>query len=294
MTTTTPVMFGIDASRYQGTVNWATVDQSTGFGWEKCTEGHTYVNPYWAAAKTAMTARAQASGFVPGAYLFLRAGDGAGQAEWFAKNAGNLDGFAIAVDIEPSGTSKPTLADGKACVARLRQLYPHHPVGGYIPHWYWAGADTTFVDWLWASHYVTGTGGPRDLYAKVPASYWDAYGGRQVSLLQFTSTATVPGVSGLVDCSAFRGGAADLRKLVLPASGPFRHEVQAGNTLSLHAVAAARGTSVDHLTEVTEANVDAAHLAVFDAYMALDQALLDVKAPHPALPAGLVYWTSQP
>jgi lysozyme len=252
MTTTTPLMFGIDASRYQGTVNWATVDQSTGFGFEKVTEGHTYVNPFWAAAKTAMTARAQASGFVPGAYLFLRAGDGAGQADWFAKNAGNLDGFAIAVDIEPSGTSKPTLADGKACVARLRQLYPHHPVGGYIPHWYWGTQDTTFADWLWASNYVAGTGGPRDLYAKVPASYWDAYGGRDVSLLQFTSSATVLGVSGVVDCSAFRGHAADLRKLVLPAA-PFpsgRHVV--GDTPgTLNALAKLQGCHVNEIWYAT-------------------------------------------
>jgi lysozyme len=285
MTTTTPLMFGIDASRYQGTVNWATVDQSTGFGFEKVTEGHTYVNPYWAAAKTAMTARAQASGFVPGAYLFLRAGDGAGQADWFAKNAGDLDGFAIAVDIEPSGTSKPTLADGKACVTRLRQLYPDHPVGGYIPHWYWAGADTTFCDWLWASHYVTGTGGPRDLYAKVPASYWDGYGGRDVSLLQFTSSATVPGVSGQVDCSAFRGHAADLLNLTLPA-GPFpsgRHVV--GDTPgTLAALAKLQGCDVADIWFET-----AAH-DVDGRFGDLQRAYLNAGNWDARMPSGLVLW----
>jgi lysozyme len=262
---TTPLMFGIDASRYQGTVKWAGVDQSTGFGFEKVTEGHTYVNPYWAAAKTALAARAKASGFVPGAYLFLRAGDGAGQAEWFAKNAGNLDGFAIAVDIEEERDSAghvisaPSHADGVNCVTRLRQLYPHHPVGGYIPHWYWGSQDTTFADWLWASNYITGTGGPRDLYAKVPASYWDGYGGRDVSLLQFTSKATVLGVSGVVDCSAFRGHAADLRKLVLPAA-PFpsgRHVV--GDTPgTLAALAKLQGCEVPDIWFATALGMAAA------------------------------------
>ena len=100
------VQFGIDASSFQGNVNWARTDATTAFGWEKVTQGspHTvsggYVNPFWAGPsghnKRAMARRARTSGFVPGGYLFLEAGDGAGQAEFFHSKAGDMTGFAIA------------------------------------------------------------------------------------------------------------------------------------------------------------------------------------------------------
>jgi lysozyme len=153
---------------------------------------------------------------VPGGYLFLEAGDGAGQADFFHAAAGDMAGFAIAVDVEPAAGSKPTAADAHACVARLRRLYPSHPVIGYIPHWYWGVQSTRFVDVLWASNYVTGTGRPATLYAKVTPGQWAAYGSRAPALLQFTNAATVPGVTGKVDCSAFRGTAAQLRAQLLP------------------------------------------------------------------------------
>ena len=213
-------MFGIDASSHQLNVDWATVDASTGFGWEKVTEGLTYVNPYWDAAKTAMLKRAAATGFVPGAYLFLRHGGAALQAHWFAANAGNLDGFALAIDAEPiNGVSYPTLADITECRAELARLYPRHPVAGYYPHWYWGDAVLTRAcDYLWNSHYVTGTGHPRDLYQRVTSEYWQPYGGfTTMPVLQFTSTAVVDGVTGLVDCSAYKGTPAGYRELVLPA-----------------------------------------------------------------------------
>jgi len=220
------VLFGIDASSSQHNVNWARTDSATAFGWEKVTQGSPktasrgYVNPFWAGpsgnAKKALAARAAATGFVPGGYLFLEAGDGAGQAEFFHAAAGDMTGFAIAVDVERATGSQPAAADARACVARLRQLYPGHPVAGYIPHWYWGSQGTRFVDVLWASNYVTGSGSPATLYAHVTTAQWAAYGGRAPALLQFTDNATVPGVAGGVDCSAFRGTAAQLRAKLLP------------------------------------------------------------------------------
>jgi hypothetical protein len=46
------VQFGIDASSFQGNVNWARADGTTSFGWEKVTQGSRrtasrgYVNPF--------------------------------------------------------------------------------------------------------------------------------------------------------------------------------------------------------------------------------------------------------
>ena len=133
--------------------------------------------------KRAMARRARASGFVPGGYLFLEAGDGAGQAEFFHSKAGNMAGFAIAVDVEPTTGSRPGPPAAHACVARLRQLYPSHPIIGYIPHWYWDDQSTRFVDVLWASNYVTGSGTLAQLYAHVRPRQWAAYGGRSPALL---------------------------------------------------------------------------------------------------------------
>jgi GH25 family lysozyme M1 (1,4-beta-N-acetylmuramidase) len=222
------VQFGIDASSFQGTVDWARVDASTAFGWEKVSQGSPatvsggFVNPFWDGpsgnSKQALAARAAASGFVPGGYLFVEQGDGAGQADFFHSKAGDMTGFAIAVDVEPATGSEPTAADAHACVARLRELYPTHPIVGYLPHFYWGNQSTRFVEVLWAANYVTGSGSPAELYARVVPGQWAAYGGRFPGLLQFTDAATVPGVSGPVDCSAFRGTVAELRARLLPGS----------------------------------------------------------------------------
>jgi len=243
--TSTP-RFLIDAASFQGDVNWWTVAIGCAGGWEKATQGTTYVNPYWATAQPAMAAQIP-RGFTPGAYVFMEAGDGAAQADWFASHAGNLDGFGLAVDAEPSyglrrlahvhpevhtadpvmaasiilrATSAPTEAQVRACVARLRHHYPGKPIGGYLPEWFWGLRDTTFVDYLWASNYVAGQGRPAALYEHVTPAQWGAYGGRRPALLQFTSSAAVPGVNGVVDCSAYEGS--DLAGLMTGAapSGP--------------------------------------------------------------------------
>lgn len=218
-------IFGPDGASFQGDINWAEVDSSCDFGWEKVTQSVGYVNPRWAAAKPAMLARAKATGFVPGAYLFLEHGaTGAAQAEAFARSAGDLTGFAIAIDGEPTtmqggGQSRPRITDVNACALRLRELYPHHPIGGYLPEWYWGPvADFGDIDWLWASRYVNGSASPERLYADVPGTWWAPYGGLAITLLQFSSLGIVPGVSGGCDVSAYRGTAAELADLILPAS----------------------------------------------------------------------------
>jgi hypothetical protein len=235
-------IFGNDASKWQGDVRWAQVDTVCAFGWEKVSEGPGkglpggYVSERWRPEKPEMEARASASGFIPGGYLFLAEGDGARQAEFFAAAAGDMAGFMIAVDVEPRSDpatgqviSRPTIGQARACVARLRVLYPRHPVGGYVPNWYWqqiGRPDLTFTDYLWASHYVETTGSPAQIYATVPRSFWAGYGGSAVHLLQFTDKASVPGVDGPSDCSAWRGTPGQLRDLVLPrkAAAPTRRE----------------------------------------------------------------------
>lgn len=220
------VSFVIDGASFQRRMNWPVVAAQPGMvgGWEKVTQGHGYVNPYWPDAKSQMSqlGGGTSPGFTGGGYLFVEEGDGAGQADFFHSQAGDMTGFGIAVDVEPAGSSRPSWSDAHACVTRLRELYPDHHacLGGYLPPWYWGDTDTTFASWVWASRYVGGFGAPQSLYPHVPASWWDGYGGSPVRLLQFTSTAIVPGVAGPVDCSAFRGTAAEYAAMILPGKPP--------------------------------------------------------------------------
>ena len=210
------VTYTVDCSSYQGSPDWSRVAAICGGGAEKVTEGTGYVNPYWGASKTGLLKVAR-YGFIPLAYLFLDAGESGGsQAEFFARSAGNLTGFGIVVDGERAPNGATTRAQAAEATAELRKLYPGHPIGGYYPHWFTGGENLAFTDWLWASSYVLGHGDPAILYAQVPASWWAPYGDRTPLLLQYTSAASVAGIDGAVDCSAYHGSRAQLAAHVLP------------------------------------------------------------------------------
>lgn len=215
------VTFLVDCASFQGVPDWARVAAVCRGGAEKVTEGAgstAYVNPRWATAKPAMQAVAR-HGFVPLAYVFLDAVESGGaQAQWFAQHAGDLSGWGIVIDFERAPNGSPTRQQAAGCAAELRKLYPRHPVGGYAPHWYTGGMDLKFVDWLWASSYVIGSGDPAMLYNRVPATWWAPYGNRHILLLQFTDQGSVAGISGAVDCSAFHGDEQQLATYVLPAA----------------------------------------------------------------------------
>jgi GH25 family lysozyme M1 (1,4-beta-N-acetylmuramidase) len=212
--------FFVDCASYQKLPVWSKTAAVCIGGAEKVTEGTGYTNPYWNASKAALK-QVAAHGFVPTAYLFLDAGaSGSAQAHYFASEAGDLAGFGIAVDVERGQGGNPTIEQARDCVAQLRLLYPRHPIGGYAPHWYTGSADLTFFDWLWASEYVSGSGDPAMLYKAVPASWWAPYGGKAPLMLQFTANASVAGIDGPVDCSAYPGTAAQLASRILPQAPP--------------------------------------------------------------------------
>lgn len=217
------ITYLVDCASFQGDPDWGKVAAVCRGGAEKVTEGAgatAYVNPRWAAAKSAMLQVAK-HGFVPLAYLFLDAVESGGsQADWFARNAGDLTGFGIVIDGERAPNGSTTRAQAVDAKRELNKLYPQHPIGGYLPHWFTGGEDLTFVDWLWASEYVSGSGDPALLYRQVPASWWAPYGSVTPLLLQFTDRAAVAGINGPVDCSAFHGTESQLAAKVLPAAPP--------------------------------------------------------------------------
>lgn len=162
--------------------------------------------------------RARVVGMITGAYHWLTAGDGSGQALRFYRRLANVagpDGMLCAVDVEDP-THPPSWGDLVNFASEWEQLTHGHPLILYTGAWWWAprgwtGANIT--PHLWASRYVAGTGTGAALYGKVPGSWWTpGYGGwPSATMLQFSSAGQVAGKQ--LDVSAFRGTAGDLRTL---------------------------------------------------------------------------------
>jgi GH25 family lysozyme M1 (1,4-beta-N-acetylmuramidase) len=214
-------LFGIDVSDFQGTVDWAKVKASgITFGIAKATEGNGYLSKTIAANLAGM----RANGLVPGAYHFLISGayvSGAAQADYFLSHVGDPTGLIVALDVETEGNlaKQPGITEVTDFVNRIHAKYPDHQVLIYSGAWYWVGHMGNPPGHLlgpnWNSRYVSASGSPSTIYKYVPATWWQpGYGGWLGSfVLQFTSHATVPGVSGTVDCSAFYGTELQLRAL---------------------------------------------------------------------------------
>lgn len=199
------MLYGIDVSHHQGRVDWDAVAASgQDFAIVKATEGTTFVDSQF-ERNWKEIARV---GLVRGAYHFLRdTGDPAVQARHFVSVVGSFSRAVVVLDVETGGTggsSKPGINHVRAFVREFRRLIPGHPLVIYTGAWYWIdtignpfGAD---IGPLWHSEYDTGsaeiTDGPER----------DSYGGWPGCLIwQFTSSGSVPGVTGNCDRNIFYG-----------------------------------------------------------------------------------------
>lgn len=207
-------IYGVDVASYQGNVNWSSVYAAgIRFGFSKVTEATSYVNPTWTQNRAGMLGLG--GGFLGGAYHFLHGGSGAAQARYFLSKAGDVSKLAVALDVEASGADAAT---SREWVSEFKDKTGGHPVIGYCPRWYWEQTgrpDLSFFDTVWQSAYVSGSGSPASLFGKVPASWWATFGNEPISILQFSSSGTVAGISGRCDVNAYRGSLDELRALAL-------------------------------------------------------------------------------
>lgn len=177
----------------------------------KATQGTNYQNPAYGKFKS----DAQKTGAVFFAYHFLIQGNAANQAKAYFNYAGDTP---CMIDMEPTGTSKPTLADCAEFIHALRQL------GGtthllYLPHWYWVDLGSPslqpFADLrmhLVSSNYTAYTdNGPG----------WAAYGGMTPVIWQFSSSIPFGGFK--VDFNAYKGNAVQLMNLASGNAQPKKH-----------------------------------------------------------------------
>lgn len=208
--TVTMTTFGIDVSRYQKGLSLAAA-KSQGFDFVaiKATEGRGWRDPEFPA----FLAAAKKAGLLTCAYHFVRADSpAADQAANVARALGENKDLPVALDLEPTGESRPQLAKAKAIRHALEGL--GHTVGLlYYPRWYWEQTGRPdLAGWdLWQSAY----GNNPARYATVAypgdeSTRWAPYGGEPVSVLQFGSRIKLDGYAGGVDGNAYRGTRADL------------------------------------------------------------------------------------
>jgi hypothetical protein len=93
---------------------------------------------------------------------------------------------------------QPTVAEINACGDRIVKRTGCKPsqVVVYAPEWlYDGGLGGLKYRNLWASNYVSGSGGFKQLYPGDTSTRWHAYSGITPIILQYTSTATIAGQS---------------------------------------------------------------------------------------------------
>lgn len=157
-----------------------------------------------------------------GGYWVLYPGNPSGRADAFlarldAVCPGWRDGpFILQIDAEIWGGdkgTKPSISECNAFADRLVQKVPKLMPIGYLPKWVYPDV-SAFRYPIWSSRYVTGSGTASELYPGDNSSLWSGYG-KPVSILQFTSSATIAGQT-TCDANAYRGTLAELTALLAP------------------------------------------------------------------------------
>jgi GH25 family lysozyme M1 (1,4-beta-N-acetylmuramidase) len=206
---------GIDVSGYQGSVDWAAVARSgVDFAYVKATEGTTYRNPKFAQQYVG----SYDAGLIRGAYHFALPdrSSGAAQAGFFVDHGGGWSGdgktLPPVLDIEYNPYGATCYGKSKAQMvawindfaATVKQRTSRDVVIYTTADWWnrCTGSSTAFVSTspLWVANYG----------ASSPAlpSNWPVW-----TIWQYSSSGTVPGVSGNVDVNRFNGDQSRLQAL---------------------------------------------------------------------------------
>lgn len=170
----------------------------------KAAEGTYYQDAQYQNFK----AQAAHVGAVFSAYHFLKAGNGAGQADYCHAMVGSTP---VMLDVETEGTSKPTVADCAAFIARMRAL-GGRVWGAYFPQWFWqqvggnlASLGVAIVSSNYTAYSDTGPG-------------WTPYGGVTPVIWQYTDKQPYGGQT--MDFNAYKGTVAALAALINGTTTP--------------------------------------------------------------------------
>jgi GH25 family lysozyme M1 (1,4-beta-N-acetylmuramidase) len=203
------VLFGVDVSDFQGDVDAARMRaDGVEFAIIKATEGSSWKGQHFAGNLQ----RARAAGQLVAAYHYVRGDMLAADQVTNIASVVPKD-VPVILDVEANSgdvsMARAILADLNARGYRTPLLY--------LPRWYWqqiGSPDLAGLPPLWSSHYPDNVvGSLAGKWAQIPDSYWAGYGGLNVAVLQFTSSASVGGRSP-IDANAFRGTRAELAALL--------------------------------------------------------------------------------
>lgn len=205
---------GIDVSNWQGAVDWGAVRRSGRlFAFAKATEGVTFVDQTFATNRRGMAA---AGLTLRGFYHFARPdrNTAAAEAEHFLRTVGPLGPGEVAVlDLEVA--PGPGVGDWAAewlgrvaqATGRTPVLYSYQSYLYSIPTARLSQYPLWIADWGRNDGTISESPPATDRWARW--TWW-----------QYTSNATVPGVSGRVDDSVFAGSVAELAAYGATAADP--------------------------------------------------------------------------
>ncbi|MFE9335282.1 glycoside hydrolase family 25 protein [Streptomyces sp. NPDC007063] len=151
------MIYGVDVSSYQTeTIPSKANGKRVDFAIIKATEGTGYVNP----KMRAQAADARRKGLVVGFYHFVRPGDMAAQARYFAEKCDSEGSDLLVLDWEDNGVSN---GDKNTFLAELAKLRGDtHKIGLYCNTSFWLNKDkgSKCGDFLWVAHYGVSAGKP--------------------------------------------------------------------------------------------------------------------------------------
>lgn len=224
---------GVDiAGSYQAGFSVAQAKRE-GFSFVACkvTEGLSLGQP-WDATNKQWANRWISDCFsqdvVPGAYHWLKNGNGAAQADYFLNELNKITGRgAEGVLIQLDDEDNADIATYADFVHEWNRLTGGHPYINYTGKWWWDAPGrgwngAFFTPYLWDSHYLwdasvnlSRAGTPHELVPQVPSNWWTTtYGNwRSCTFLQYTSRGSAGGVINNVDLNLFNGSLDDLKTL---------------------------------------------------------------------------------
>lgn len=161
----------------------------------KITEGTGYRNPEY----DSQAASAASAGAFLFPYHFLLQGNAATQARWARSQAGQ---HPLMVDFEPSGSSRPGLADCTGFIDAYRaDGGTTHPV--YLPRWYWQQIGSPDLSVLRDRGMFLVSSAYGKYTDDSSGTGWQPYGGMTPQVWQYTDALVFNGRP--VDFNAYRG-----------------------------------------------------------------------------------------
>jgi len=199
-------IYGVDISKYQGTIDWDTLRNQTSFVMIKAggSDDGMYTDPQFASNQ----AQARRLDMVRGYYYYTGGTDPVKEAEHFVSIVGPLQpGEVLALDLEIH--LPDPVAFARAFMVRTEQLTGVKPLLYSNMNRIWQHDWTPLVangNKLWGAYYDS------DAYnMPSPGSF------PGVTIKQYSSSASVPGISGPVDVNVFKSNSYDFPAMGKPA-----------------------------------------------------------------------------